>query len=266
MLMIPVIAVSLMELLSICSILPFMQIVADPEALETNERLSSLNSYFEFSSRHSMLLWIGTAILVIQALTAVSSVVSQWLIQKVVWGIGHKISMNLLTRYMRLPYEYFLTHNSADMVKKAIADINSLVTGVIMVSCKFIADAFKSAVILILLFFVDAGLALLAFVAFGGVYIFIHVIRHRYLENLGRVRQETMRLRIKSFTEALSGIKTIRVSGATDWFVGRFEQASKTFCVDSTEISAVHLVSHETRRISCHWRNLAGDPVSIAGR
>jgi len=220
---------AMLEIVGIFSILPFMQVVSDPQSIDTNRWLSWIHSTFQFASHKTMVTWMGFTVLGVYALTAVANVLTYWLITRTVWGIAHRIAMRLLNRYTRLPYEFFLTNNSAELIKKAISDIHTLVSGVLMASCQFVADGLKSLVILLLLFFVNYKLALLAFVAYGGAYIAMHLMRHKYLKSLGIDRLATISLRIKSFTEILAGIKTLRVSGSTDLFVNRFERASQRF-------------------------------------
>lgn len=219
----------LLELAGIFSVLPFMQLVSKPELADGSRWLNWIDATFNFSSRREMLIWMGFALLGIQTVTAVSNVFTSWMIQRTIWGIGHRISMRLLNRYAQLPYEFFLTRNTSAMVKKAISDIQSLVSGVLLAGSKFIANAFKSLCILLLLFFVSPGLALVAFVTYGGVYVLMHALRHKRLERLGRARLDTILIRFKSFTETLLGLKTLRVSGSTEWFIRRFESASRRF-------------------------------------
>lgn len=230
LLLIPMTFVALLNVVGIFSILPFMQLVASPEVLDEDQRMRWLASAFGVSSRRSMLISMGLVVLAIYGITAIANVLNGWLMHRVGWGIAHRLSMRMLNQYARMPYEYFLVHNSAEMVKKVVADIQSLTSGILMVTCKLAASLIKSVAILVFLLFVNFKLAIFAFILFGGVYLFIHAIRHRFIEQLGVVRLATISERLKSFTDTMIGIKTIRVNGSTSWFVERFEKASKTFC------------------------------------
>ena len=224
-----VLVATVFEVIGVFSVLPFMQVVSTPELIKTNEWLKWLNTTMEFSSDRSMMVWMGVGVLGIYFLTALVNTVNGWLISRTVWRIAHLLCMRLLHRYTQMPFEFFLRSNSAELVKKVISDIHSLVSGVIMAGCQFLASAFKILFILLFLFVYSPKLALLAFVIYGSAYGLLHLARHRYLERLGSERLETISMRIKLFTETLSGIRTLRVNGATNLFVNQFETASARF-------------------------------------
>lgn len=206
-----------------------MQVVANPESIETSEWLKWFKSTMQFSSDRTLMVWLGLGVLAIYFLTAVVNTVNRWLISRTVWEIAHQICMRLLHRYTQMPFEFFLQNNSSELVKRVISDIHSLVSGVIKAGCLFMAAAFRILFILIFLFICSPKLALLSLAVYGTAYVTLHLIRHRYLDQLGKKRLETVSTRIKSFTEALSGVRTLRVSGATELFVKRFESASQEF-------------------------------------
>jgi len=224
-----VLVATILEVIGVFSILPFMQVVSTPELIETNKWLKWLNTTMQFSSDRSMMVWMGMGVLGIYFLTAFVNVINSWLISRTVWGIAHLLCMRLLHRYTQMPFEFFLRNNSAELVKKVISDIHSLVSGVIMAGCQFVASAFKILFILLFLFIYSPKLALLAFAIYGSAYLLLHLARHRYLAQLGIERLETVSLRIKLFTETLSGVRTLRGNGATNLFVNQFESASARF-------------------------------------
>ena len=220
---------SILEVLGVFSILPFMQVISDPTYIESNQWLRWFRSTMEFSSDHQMMIWMGVGVLAIYAFTAVVNVLNNWMISRTVWGIAHHICTRYLRRCTRMPFEFFLESNSADLVKKVISDIHSLVSGVLMAGCHFVSSLFKTIFILGLLVYLNPRLALMAVVVFGGAYLVLHLARHRYLKQLGDKRLDAISMRIKSFTETIAGTRALRVGGATDLFVQRFEKASRDF-------------------------------------
>ena len=98
-----------------------------------------------------------------------------------------------------------------------------------MAGCHFVSSLFKTIFILGLLVYLNPRLALMAVVVFGGAYLVLHLARHRYLKQLGDKRLDAISMRIKSFTETIAGTRALRVGGATDLFVQRFEKASRDF-------------------------------------
>ena len=228
LLAIPIVVSAILEAISVLSILPFMR-----TAFSSDEQLGSdlpFLSLFENAERSELLLTFGSIVLMLFAASIFTRVLTEWLTQKTVWNCAHHISMDMVDQFARQPYEFFLNNNSSDLIKQTISDIQSLVSGILMVGCRFVQSSTKSVAVLLMLMFVDYQLTLMASLVFGGIYLAIHYFRHNYLEELGRTRQSAIATRIKTFTEIVSGIKTIRVAGKLPWFVNRFEKASRKFC------------------------------------
>lgn len=237
-----ILVTALFEVVGIAAILPFMRLVAQPETLHTNEWLDEIYRAGGFSSERSMLIWMGVAVMVLFSLSRLFAAFTVWLTNRSVWSMAHRLSVRLLRRYLQLPYEFFLTHNSAELLKKLVADVNNLVTGVLLAGSTFIAQLVVALAIFALLLVVRPGLALAAFGLFGGAYALLHLLRHRWLTRLGRERIAADNVRFRTFSEALTGIKAIRTEGAGRYFLDRFEGASKRFTDVQPKIQLVSLI------------------------
>jgi ATP-binding cassette subfamily C protein len=228
-LLVCVLLTGLLEVTGIIAILPFMQLVADPGMVESNPLLKRVYETCGFASTRVMLIWMGIGILLLFTVTNLVSVLTNWLIYRSVWSLAHRLSMTMLRQYMRLPYSFYLRSNTSSLVKKAVTDITHLVTGVLLAGAQLISGLVRVILILVLLLLVNPALALLAAGIYGGLYFLVHLLRHRYLERLGSRRLAALRARFITFTEALNGVKTIRVEGASPAFLKRFEEASLEF-------------------------------------
>jgi ABC-type multidrug transport system fused ATPase/permease subunit len=233
---------ALFEVVGIAAILPFMRLVAQPETLHTNEWLSRIYTAAGFTSERTMLIWMGVAVIVLVSISRLSAAFTVWLTNRSVWSMAHRLSVRLLERYLQLPYEFFLTHNSAELLKKLVADVNNLVTGVLLAGSTFIAQLVVALSIFSLLLIVQPRLALVAFGLFGGAYLLLHLVRHTLLTRLGRERIAADNVRFRTFSEALTGIKAIRTEGAGNYFLDRFEAASKRFTGVQPKIQLVSLI------------------------
>ena len=237
-----ILVTALFEVVGIAAILPFMRLVAQPETLHSNEWLSRLYTSAGFTSERTMLIWMGVAVIVLVSVSRLFAAFTVWLTNRSVWSMAHRLSVRLLKRYLQLPYEFFLTHNSAELLKKLVADVNNLVTGVLLAGSTFIAQLVVAVAIFALLLIVRPGLALAAFGLFGGAYVLLHLVRHTLLTRLGRERIAADNVRFRTFSEALTGIKAIRTEGAGNYFLDRFEAASKRFTDVQPKIQLVSLI------------------------
>ncbi len=226
-----ILLMALLEVVGIASILPFMRLVAEPDVINDNEWFKWVYETFNFSSQRALLITVGIAVITVLTISNAFAAFTTWLQDKFAWSIAHSVSMRLVTTYAHLPYEFFLKHNSADLIKKIVSEVNNLVTGVLLAGSEFVAQMIISLVVFALLIMVQPTLACIVFGVLSTVYGLIYVTRASYVERMGRERLAADSVRYKTFVEFLSGIKAVKTEGAQGYFIDRFETAS--LCVTS---------------------------------
>ncbi len=224
-----ILAMGLFEVVGIVSIMPFMQLVAQPGVVQESEWLSWLYDRLGFQEERAFLFAAGAAVLILLAVSNTVSALTQWFQFKYVWNSAHTLAKRLLSVYMYQPYEFFLGNNSAELGKQVLDEVNTYARSVLLPLVQLCARAFVAFVILALLFLVDPQLALTVFVVLGSVYALIYFGVRTYLDNLGKERFGANRLRYKTANEALAGIKLVKIRGSEDYFIDRFAAASKRY-------------------------------------
>lgn len=225
-LFIAIVIMALLQVVGIASILPFMQLVAEPEVIAENSLLQWGYQQFEFESIRSMLIASGIVVFILLAVGNAFSAFTTWLQFKYAWEIAHNISTRLLRNYMSRPYDFFLKHNTSDLLNKTLVEVSYFTTGVLIPSIELAARSLIVLVIFGLLIWADPKLALIASGVLGIAYLLIYVSTRRYLSRLGEERIEANEGLFRSLTEALTGIKTVRVYDAEALFYRRFKNAS----------------------------------------
>lgn len=219
-----------LEVVGVASILPFMQMMAEPDAIEKSRWIRFVYNFFEFESLKQMLIYCGIGLIAFIAATNVFSVFAIWLQYKVSWGIAHNLGVRLLRTYINKPYNFFLNTNTSDLQAYIIAEVGSLTGGVIIPIIELFSRLFVSIIIFSLLILVDPKIALIMFGGLGSAYILIFLSQKNYLKKIGHHRLEMNLLRYRSLKELLNGIKTIKVYNKQDFFYDRYEHASNEFC------------------------------------
>ena len=220
----------ILEVVGVATILPFMQLIAEPNAIERSSLLSAVYEFFGFEGHRQMLIYFGVGIVIFIAFTNLFSVYAIWLQYKYSWDVAHNLAVRLLRTYLAKPYSYYLQKNSAELKTYVISEVGSLTGGVIIPIIELISRSFASLVIFVLLLWVDVKISLIMFGGLGGAYLLIYLFRQNYLKRIGQYRIEMNLLRYKSLNELLSGIKTIMVYGKQNFFYDRYFRASREFC------------------------------------
>ncbi len=220
----------LLELVGVVSILPFIQLVADPGIVERNATLNALFQPFGFTNERQLLIFAGGLVIGLLLLTNAFSVFKTWLQFHYSWGIANHVSVRLLHAYLTRPYAYFLNRNTSEFTAYIIGEATLLITGVMVPLIELVSRIFVSLIIFGLLLYVEPVIALTMFGTLGLAYGLIFLTQRGYLRRVGRKRMVLSVRRYNSLKELFSGIKTVQVFGKKAFFADRYEAASTEFC------------------------------------
>ncbi len=219
-----------LEVIGVASILPFMQLIAEPNAIEQSSVLSAGYRFFGFETHREMLIYFGIGIIVLIGITNIFAIFTTWIQYKYSWAVAHNLSIRLLQTYIGKPYSYYLKTNTSKLQTYIVSEVNMLTGGIIIPFIEVISRSFAAIIIFTLLLTVDTKIALIMFGSLGFAYFLIYLSQKGFLRKIGTHRIEMNMLRYQSLQELLDGIKTILVYNKQHFFYNRFEYASKEFC------------------------------------
>jgi ATP-binding cassette subfamily C protein len=238
--MLAIVILGFLEVLGIASVLPFMELLSRPDAIEKSTLLQRIYLFFGFEDHRSFLIAVGIFNIAVIALANLFAIFTTYLQFKYSWDISHEFSTRLLKTYLQKPYKYFLGLNTATLRSYLLTEVSTLTSGILVPIIEFISRAFICLVIFALLFFLDPTIALTMIVILGGAYFVIYLSRQKLLKRLGGERMQANIDRYQYLEEMLSGIKTVKVFGADHYFYQRFEKASRLFCNIHPKVKMVY--------------------------
>lgn len=223
------IAAALLQALGIISVLPFLQLVMEPEMVRENKWLNLLFVSLGFKSVFSFTIFVGFVMLGILLVGNAISAFFAWLKVRFVWQKNHDISSALLRKYLSLPYVYFLSKHSADLGKNILSEVEQMTGHLLLPLLRILTSGIVVLIILTLLFFVNPAVAATTVLLFGSSYFAIFVFLRRRLRVKGKKRVQENTGRFTAATEALAGIKDIKILGREGYFLERFSNHSAKF-------------------------------------
>ena len=116
-----VVLTGLVEMVGIASILPFLAVLADPGAVETNPYLARAYAALGFASPRAFLAFLGTAVLGFVVFSLVVRLAATFMIARFANMRTYSLSSQLIENYMRQPYTWFLDRNSSALGKVVLA-------------------------------------------------------------------------------------------------------------------------------------------------
>ena len=220
---------AVLQTTGVASIMPFMQVVSDPELVQRNHWLAEVYERLGFTSTDQFLLFLGVGVLGLMILSNGFSAFTSWLMFRFAAGRRHQLSMRLLARYLARPYAFYLNRNTADLNTNILAEVQTVINNLVVASLRFVARGLVALLIIVMLMIIDPVLALVVGSVLGGVYGIIYGVFRRRQRQIGRIRVAQNQRRFQVTAEALTGIKDVKVLAREDSFLTRFKQPSWEF-------------------------------------
>lgn len=233
---------ALMQVVGIASIMPFLSLVASPEIIQQDSALRWLYDALGFASTSSFLIFVGVAVLL--ALIA-SNAVAAWtqlMTLRFSWDMNHVLSVRMLRVYLAKPYVFFLGQNTSGLAKNILGEVMRAVEGFLISMVTLVARSVVALSVLGLLVFVDPWLALGTFAFLGAAYGGLFLRVRAGMAAAGQQRTIADRHRYKAATEALTGVKEIKVLGKEAPFLERFAVPSRSYARNEVRQQAIRML------------------------
>lgn len=225
-LVLAMVVTAIIDVLGVASILPFMAIAAKPEIVLTNVWMQQIYSFGGFASPNHFLVFAGAIFFLLLVAANFFSALTSWMMYRFAFALEHRLSERMLKSYLLRPYEVFLSGNTSVMARNILTECVAAVGGAVVPGLQLLARGAVVVCLLGLLIAVDPALAIVVALVLGGAYAGAYLyIRRKLLAN-GRKSNEANAEAHKAATEALHGVKEIRLAGMEKTFLLRYSAAS----------------------------------------
>lgn len=222
-------AMALLQVVGIASVLPFLALVTDPTVVETNALLSRVYDLLGFASLRSFLVFAGVGALALLIVSNGFTAFVEWLLLRYSWNLNHDLSVKLLREYLAKPYVFFLDRNTSSLATNILSEAKQAVRGFVLAALQLLSRGIVTLFVLALLVSLYPLLALMTFGFLGAAYGITFLFVRRGMAESGRLRSQADRARFQAASEALSGIKDIRILGREEPFLRRFARHSRVY-------------------------------------
>ena len=212
------------QMVAIASILPFLAVLANPDVIETSDRLNALYTGLGFASPHRFLVFLGGAIFCLVFFGLLFRTFTHYAIYRFVFLRGYAISSRLLAAYLRQPYSWFLNQHSAQLGASILTDVNKVVGQALMPAMRLLSYGAMTLMLVGLLVAVQPKAALVLAVLLGGSYGLIYLGVRNRLGRLGEARFEANHQRFQAAGDAVGGIKDVKILGLEETYLRRFQK------------------------------------------
>lgn len=218
----------LFDMVGVAAILPFLAVLTDPSVIEEQSRLAMLYDWLQPRDTQQFLFLLGLGIFAVIVFGTVFKLFTMYALARFSHMRRFHISQRLLAGYLRQPYDWFLSRHSSTLVKTVLQEVDQMVGAAMVPAMKILAQSVTILFLLVLLIVVEPGAALGTLTVFGLSYAGIFLFVRNFLMRLGhdRVTSNTDRFRVAS--EALGGIKDVKLMGLEETYMRSFRPPART--------------------------------------
>ncbi|MEM9969501.1 MAG: ABC transporter ATP-binding protein [Pseudomonadota bacterium] len=217
---------SSIEAASVLSILPFLQLLSEPDLVETQPALNWAYTRLGFTDITQFQIAVGVAVFLVTVFGLIMKALTVWMTMRFALMRSYSLSARLMTGYLHQTYEWFLTRNTSQLGASVLKEVEMLVRQTLLPAVRIIPEVFSVALLVIALCIIEPTIAIGGAVLLGGVYSVIYFSVRRIVRRLGVRQLENTRSRFHIVQESTGGLKELKIMGLEGGFLQRFRNAS----------------------------------------
>lgn len=226
---------ALAQVIGVASVLPFLTLVADPQALSDNSVFQRIDSVLHFTGPQQVVIIAGVLSLTVLILSNLVAALTAYIENRYVWRLHQGLQVRLMGAYLNRRYEFFLDRNSSELGKNILEEVSFVVTGVVFPALQLLSNGLVALFIVAVLVAVDPVLGVGVLVTFGVLYAGTFLLVNRLLKRIGHARVEAGRGRFQSIREAFGAIKDVKAHGHENVFLRLFDRYSGKWATVTTQ-------------------------------
>ena len=219
---------TLAELLTIGSLLTFLQILSQPESAGAALGVTWLQASGGTNESKDVVV-VATILLVGAAIfSGAARLFILWTTQRSVQRLGHELAVGIFSRMLRQPYSFYVSRNPSELFS-SVEKVQSITFGALLPLVQGSVASVIALAIIAMLFAIDPGTALAAALSIGLLYAVVSVTSSRRLKRNGAIISQAATARMKAIQEGLGGIRDILLGHSQPRFEEHYRRVDSRY-------------------------------------
>lgn len=210
------------ELIGLASIVPFMTIVGNPDAIGSNTFLSQAYTFLNIKNHNDFIIYLGCGVLIALTISSIISMLTVWYSSILATQIGISISDRLYAHYLQQPYFFFLNKSQSELIKNITFEASRVTDFILMPILQVNAKLILSIAIAISLLIYSPIITLSGLTLFLLSYIFMFKFIKRKLHRNSENIHTSQISRFNLIESSLNSIKEIILLNKSNYFIDKF--------------------------------------------
>ncbi len=225
--------VSLLEMLGVGVIVPFIITMLEPEKIMTNQYMAPIIDLFQITDYRQFMYVVSGGIIVIYVAKNVFILYVNYYQSRYRNRLEKDLNVKMLSSYMKQPYTFFLRINSVEIIRGVNSDITN-VASVVDSYSSILAESLTCMVIGIFLVCMNPFMAM-SLLAVAGITALVIIMGFKGITGrCGVQTREAFAEKFKHMNQAVNGIKEISVAHRKPYFVQQFADSAQKAAESNT--------------------------------
>ena len=225
LLLVLMILASLLEVVSISAVLPFLGVLTAPELIYQHPFMQPIIQALELTQPDQLILPLTIFFIVAVLLAAVVRLTLLYVLTRLSFATGADLSINVYHRTLYQEYSVHMARNSSQVIDSIITKTSSVIFNVINPILVFISSIIIAIGIISALFIINTNVALITFIGFTAPYwLVLRYTKVRLKDNSQIVAKHSTQM-VKALQEGLGGIRDVLIDGSQQIFCQIYRNA-----------------------------------------
>lgn len=217
-----------LELAGVSAVLPLVNLVMQPEMIETNRWLRLAGKVLDISSPNQFIVWMAVAMIIIYIIKNLYLIFMYRLQYQFTYNNQRRIAKRLMECYMRQDYTYHLHRSSADLMRNINTDVPQFFTTLLNV-LQLLTELLTCFALVLFLALQDFMTTLcVVIIIFLSLCIFFAIFKS-YTLVLGKKARLISGKLNQCMLQAFQGIKETKVFNKENFFIEQYDRNYQLF-------------------------------------
>ena len=225
LLLILMIVSSIMEIISIGAVVPFLGALTSPEEIYQHHLTQPLIQVLEITAPDQLLLPLTIIFIMATLIAATIRLLLLYASTRLSYATGADLSIDIYRRTLYQDYSIHTSRNSSEIINSIITKTNTVIGHILVPLLTFISSVVIMLGIISIVFTINAQVALITFSIFALLYWIITFLTKKALQKNSQLIADQSTQMVKSLQEGLGGIRDVLIDGTQEFYCKLYQSS-----------------------------------------
>ena len=225
MLLILIFVASLVEVVSVGAVLPFLGVLTAPEQVYQHPLMQPLIQTLELSEPSQLVLPLTLLFIIAAVLAGSIRLLLLYVMTRLTYATGADLGFKIYNLTLYQEYAIHVSRNSSEVINGILNKSSTVISSVIMPVIQFISATILIISIMAALLVIDTIVALSAFIGIGSLYMGIIRYSGKQLKENSKIIADKSTQMVKSLQEGLGGIRDVLIDNSQEFYSQLYRSA-----------------------------------------